>query len=134
MESCAFCRIVAGEADAHRVYESERVVAFLDANPAVRGHTLVVPVAHGDDVFANDADAGAVFEAVRTLADALERALDVDGVSVFYTTPRIVGGVDHPHVHLLPRDSADGVHLSLPRGSLDDGEATALTARVREGL
>lgn len=134
MESCAFCRIVAGETDAHRVYEGERVVAFLDANPAVRGHTLVVPVAHDDDVFANDEDAGAVFAAVRALASALERALEVDGVSVFYTTPDIVGGVDHPHVHLLPRDRGDGVHLSLPRGSLDDAEGAAVATLVRDAL
>lgn len=132
--SCPFCRVAAGDADAPRVYESEAVVAFLDANPAVRGHTLVVPRAHDGDVF-DDADgSAAVFDAVRRVARALEAVLGADGVSVFYTTPDLVGDVTHPHVHVLPRDDGDDVHLSLDRGSLDDADGERLAERVRDAV
>jgi len=127
--SCSLCAIVSGDADAHRVYEGEDVVAFLDQNPAVRGHALVVPRDHDADPL--DGEGDAVAEATRRVARALEAALDRDGVSVFYTTPTLVGDVTHPHVHVLPRDQGDDVHLALERSALDD-DAGALAERVRE--
>ncbi|GAD52538.1 Bis(5'-nucleosyl)-tetraphosphatase [Halarchaeum acidiphilum MH1-52-1] len=130
--ACHFCAIAAGDADAHRLYETDDVVAFLDANPAVRGHTLVVPTIHERDVLDDPSEAADVFAAVQTVGRALRVALDADGVSVFYTTPELVGDVTHPHVHLLPRDADDDVHLALERGTLDDAAATRLAERLRE--
>jgi histidine triad (HIT) family protein len=45
-DECIFCKIIAGELPAEKVYEDEDVAAFLDINPTTRGHTLVVPKAH----------------------------------------------------------------------------------------
>ena len=51
---CLFCKIVAGDVPAVRVHEDERTIAFMDINPATRGHLLVVPREHAADVHAID--------------------------------------------------------------------------------
>jgi len=135
MEDCAFCRIVRGEADAHRVYEDGETVAFLDADPAVRGHTLVVPKAHHASLFAPGEDAATgVFAAARVVAGAIESTLDPDGFSLFHTSGDLVGSVDHAHVHLVPRYRDDGIHVGLTRHPLPEDEGARLASRIREHL
>ena len=135
MGSCTFCEIAAGERDAHLLYETEHAVAFLDKNPAVRGHTLVAPKGHHEYLLRGDpSTATAVVETVQQVAEGLDRALHPDGVSVFYTSADIAGQITHAHVHLLPRDVDDDVRIALPRTKLDHDEAAQLTARVREHL
>ena len=132
-EDCEFCRIAAGDRSAHLLYENDRTIAFLDANPAVRGHSLVVPRIHEPELLAlEDGTSTAIFESVRTVANALETVLDPDGFSVFHTSGSLVGTVDHAHVHLLPRTDDDDVSLSLSRDRLESDEASELATRVQE--
>ncbi|WP_137289098.1 HIT family protein [Natronorubrum halophilum] len=134
-DECEFCRIVAGDRSAHVLYEDDRTIAFLDANPAVRGHSLVVPRVHEQELLAVDeAMSAAVFDSVRTVANALEAVLDPDGFSVFHTSGPLVGTVDHAHVHLLPRTVDDDVSLSLFRDRLESDDASTLATRVRSSL
>ncbi|SDJ36990.1 HIT family protein [Natronorubrum texcoconense] len=134
-DECEFCRIAAGDRPAHVLYEDDRTIAFLDANPAVRGHSLVVPRVHEPELLAvDDATSTAVFESVRTVANALEAVLDPDGFSVFHTSGPLVGTVDHAHVHLLPRTGDDDVSLSLSRDRLESDDASTLATRVRESV
>ncbi|WP_123538423.1 HIT family protein [Halosimplex salinum] len=135
MEDCTFCHIVEGDESAHLLYEGEEVVAFLDANPAVRGHTLVVPRAHVDDVLlADESTARAVSETARAVALAMRETLRPDGFSVFHTTGGLVGNVEHAHLHLLPRFEGDGLGLSLSRERLADHDPERLVSRIGEGL
>ncbi|MBZ6495782.1 HIT family protein [Natrinema longum] len=135
MDDCEFCRIVAGERPAHVLYEDERTVAFLDENPAVTGHTLVVPTLHEEGLVTTDESTSmAVFETVRTVGNALKAALEPTGFSVFHTSGPLVGTVDHAHVHLVPRFADDDVTLSLSRDRLDPDEGTRLRDRVRTQL
>ncbi|PCR89193.1 HIT family protein [Natrinema ejinorense] len=135
MDDCEFCRIVAGERPAHVLYEDERTVAFLDENPAMTGHTLVVPTVHEEDLVTTDESTSmAVFETVRTVGNALKAALEPTGFSVFHTSGPLVGTVDHAHVHLVPRFADDDVTLSLSRDRLDPDEGTRLRDRVRTQL
>ncbi|WP_226480629.1 HIT family protein [Natrinema amylolyticum] len=132
---CEFCRIAAGERSAHVLYEDDRTVAFLDENPAMTGHSLVIPRTHEEDVLTIDEPTStAVFETVRTVSNALEAALEPSGFSVFHTSGPLVGTVDHAHVHLVPRFADDDVALSLPRDRLEADEATRLRNRVRATL
>lgn len=132
MAQCPFCAIAAGERPAHRLDETDRTLAFLDRNPAVEGHALVVPKRHRAFLFTEDASvATAVFEGVRRLVWALDRTLEPDGVSLFYTSADLVGTVAHAHVHVLPRYDGDDIHLALARGSLDEAAAARLAERVR---
>lgn len=135
MAMCPFCRIVAGELDAHLLYEDEQTAAFLDDNPATDGHTLVVPKPHLGALFAADPTLStAVFKTVHRVANAIDRTMAPDGISLFYTTRGLVGSVDHAHVHLVPRYRDDDIHLALFREQLDDSEARELVARLKDTL
>lgn len=135
MESCTFCRIARGEEAAAVLYENEHTVAFLDADPAVLGHSLVIPSTHREFLFTDDASiTTAVFETVRIVSRAIDRAIDPDGISIFYTSPELVGRITHSHVHLVPRHEDDGIHLSLTRYPTDEKEAAALAERIRDAL
>ncbi|WP_254762051.1 HIT family protein [Natrinema marinum] len=134
-DDCEFCDIIAGDRPAHVLYEDERTLAFLDANPAVTGHALVVPRAHEEDLLTIDeATSAAVFETARTVASGLEAALEPDGFSAFHTSGPLVGRIEHAHLHVVPRFADDDVSLSLARTDLADGEAAAVAERVRAHL
>lgn len=93
-----FTKIVRGELPCYKIYEDERVLAFLDIEPEAEGHTLVIPKVEVDRVYdLGDEDYEAVMAAVKKLARHME---DVTGQR---TMIKIVGtDVPHAHVHLLP--------------------------------
>lgn len=135
MAECQFCRIVAGDEPAHVLYRDDDTLAFLDENPAIDGHTLVVPTAHLEELITAEAPIpGTVFRTVQRVARAIQTALEPDGFSVFHTSGGLVGSVDHAHVHLLPRYEADSISLALSRRSLDAPKAAALREEIRAGL
>jgi histidine triad (HIT) family protein len=146
MPGCSFCDVVSGEAAAYVLHEDDRTLAFLDMNPAARGHTLVVPKDHRAELLAGveapvsldeeddqpPADASDVFETVETVSRRLDDRLDPDGFSVFYTTETLVGTVTHAHVHLVPRDDGDDISLALDRRPLDETWAAEVARTVQE--
>lgn len=135
MAECPFCRIAAGDEPAHVLYRDDDALAFLDENPAIEGHTLVIPVAHRTELITADAPVpGAVFRTVQRVARAIEDALEPDGFSVFHTSGGLVGSVDHAHVHLLPRYEADSISIALSRRPLDATAAAALRAEIKAAL
>ena len=80
---CLFCKIVAGELPAMIVAEDERTIAFMDINPATRGHALVIPRAHTRDLYAVDPDdLAAVAVAAQQLATKARDNLGADGVNL----------------------------------------------------
>lgn len=108
-KECVFCAIVRGEAPAHKVYEDEHVVAFLDRTPLFFGHVLVVPTAHVVTLPELPSDAVApLFARVQWLAAAVPQALDAEGS--FVAMNNIVSqSVPHLHVHVVPRRKGDGL-------------------------
>ncbi len=132
---CVFCDIAAGRAEAHRIHGTDDVVAFLDVNPAVEGHTLVAPRTHVEDIVLAEPELSlSVFRAVRAVAGALEAVLGVDAHTVVHTSGSLVGSVDHAHVHVLPRTPDDGVSLGLTRRELDPDRGAALADRLRAAV
>jgi histidine triad (HIT) family protein len=111
--SCLFCRIIAGEVPASKVYEDERVIAFNDINPQAPTHVLVVPRRHVATL--NDlepGDDGIVGELVRRgAAIAQERGLDGGYRTVFNCNADAGQTVFHIHLHVI-----GGRKLSWPPG------------------
>ncbi len=106
---CLFCRIAAGELPCHKVAEDEHTLAFLDINPATRGHTLVIPKNHGTNVLdtAPD-DLAAVARMVQKVAQQVEHALHPDGINIVQNNRPAAGQVVmHYHVHIIPRQQGD---------------------------
>jgi nicotinamidase/pyrazinamidase len=106
-----FTKIIDGEIPSYRVYEDDRVVAFLDINPVEPGHTLLVPRTEVPDLFDLDPpDYRALWRAARTVADAIEASTGCERVVV------LVFGYDvpHAHVHLIPTTRRTGFPFPQP--------------------
>jgi histidine triad (HIT) family protein len=110
---CLFCKIVAGDIPSVRVHEDERTVAFMDINPATRGHVLVVPREHAADVLAIDPeDLKAVVLAAKGLAQRVRDKLGADGVNLLNSTGSVAWQtVFHFHMHVIPRYEDDPLRL-----------------------
>ena len=95
-----FSKIIEGEIPAYKIYEDEKTFAFLDINPEVRGHVLVVPKVEVDKIYElSDEDWVALWASVKKIAQHME---DVTGRR---TLMKVVGtDVPHAHVHLTPFD------------------------------
>ena len=105
MEECIFCRIISGQAPAHVVDETDRVIAFL----SLENHPLVVPRAHIPDIFAlDDATAADVMQEAVTIANAVKHGLGCDGVYLTQANGEAAGqDVFHFHLHVYPRWHGD---------------------------
>lgn len=133
MRDCIFCGIAAGDEPAHVLYEDALTVAFLDINPVTRGHTLVIPRAHADDMWdVGEEDALAVMRTARVVAGTLRRALEPAGCNLFQATRAIAGQtVFHLHVHVIPRYDATELGIQLGRRGAEDGELEEVAEAVR---
>jgi histidine triad (HIT) family protein len=110
---CLFCRIVSGELPSTRIDEDDRVVAFMDINPATRGHVLVVPREHSTDLTEiPDEDLEAVVLMARRIAVRQKDRLGADGVNLLNSCGRVAWQtVFHFHMHAIPRYAGDPLRL-----------------------
>ena len=135
---CVFCRIVGGELPAFKVYEDERTLAFLDANPSAPGHTLIIPKAHVarvEDLPAEDAEA--LFRALHGLVGRIQEAVGSPASTVGINNGRESGQeVPHVHIHVIPRTRGDrgGIVQGIARGHGRPGreEMDRIAGRIRE--
>lgn len=103
-EDCIFCKIVAGDIPARRVYADEVAIAFLDLGPWSRGHTLVIPREHVSDLLADPPQLAAIGPAVDATARLLVDRLGADGINLLSSARPVAGQeIFHLHVHLIPR-------------------------------
>jgi histidine triad (HIT) family protein len=132
MSSCIFCAIVSGAAPARIVHDDDRTLAFMDLFPLTRGHALVIPKVHSENLFdAEPDDALAVMRTAQVVARAAMRAYEPDGLNLLQTNGvAAMQTVFHLHVHVLPRYRDDGFKVSFDRrqgtGAELDDSATAL--------
>jgi histidine triad (HIT) family protein len=100
-----FGKILRGEAQAHKVYEDEHTLAFMDLFPQSRGHTLVVPKYDAESLFDAPPEVlGQLITGVQKVAAAVREALEPDGIQVFQFNGRAAGqSVFHLHFHIVPR-------------------------------
>ena len=136
MTGCVFCSIAADNSPAHRLYENANTLAFLDIEPATRGHTLVIPKQHYETI--TDAPEGiveAVFRTVRRVAVTLESVYEPDGVNIVQSNNMIAGQeVFHAHVHVIPRYEDDDIALSWIPEDIDKAEQQKIATRIRNEL
>jgi len=114
---CLFCALARREGEVSMVHEDERTVTFMDIQPVVPGHVLVVPRAHATYLADLDPEDGAqLFRAGQRAASALRRAdLRCEGVNLFLADGEAAGqDVFHVHLHVIPRYPGDGFGLRLP--------------------
>ena len=130
MADCIFCKIVAGELPAAVVGSDERVLAFLDINPATRGHTLVIPRAHVEDIHEiGSEDLAAAIALAQTIAVRARERLGADGVNLLHSSGSAAWQtVFHFHIHVIPRYLGDPLRLPWVPAPGDASEIAAAAA------
>ncbi len=134
--TCVFCRIIRGEIPAHRIYEDEAVLAFLDVGPVVTGHTLVVPKTHYQDIFEiPDQIIAGVSSRLPRLARAVAAATHVSACHILVNNGReAMQSVPHLHYHIIPRQAGDGFNVPWHPGRLPGERAGELVAAIAGAL
>ena len=127
---CLFCTIVAGEIPSTVVAQDERTISFMDINPATRGHALVIPRAHSQDLLSVESDdLAACAHAAQLLAARAKEVLGADGVNLINSC-----GADawqtifHFHIHVIPRYKGDPLKLPWVPAPGDSEEIAATAA------
>jgi len=132
-DDCIFCAILGGRLPATVIREDERTVAFMDINPATRGHCLVIPREHHTDaIVADPADVAACAVAAAELAGRAVDRLGADGAAIVsFARPAAGQTVFHLHFHVVPRYLDDGLELPwVPRPG-DPAEISAAAEALR---
>ena len=117
--SSIFTKIIEGEIPAYKIAEDENHLAFLDAMPLVKGHTLVIPKNETDFIFdLENEDFKNLWSFAQTVAKKLEKAYPSQRIAV-----AVVGlGVPHAHIHLIPIDKMDDMNFKNERLKLSGDE------------
>ena len=134
---CIFCKIINGEIPAVKVLDEELVVAFMDISPSSKGHMLVVPKNHAENIFEiPESDLATLIKAVKKCAGAAKDVLRADGVTILQLNGKASDQiVPHLHIHVIPRWENDGLSVStweMKPGDME--EIQAIARKIREHI
>ena len=111
MSECIFCKIIDGSIPSAKIYEDEHVYAFMDIMPLTKGHALVIPKNHKENVYdLSEEEASNLFKVVPKIASALKETFGPVGMNLLNNNGAPAGqSVFHFHLHFIPRyDQTDG--------------------------
>ena len=122
-----FSKIIQGIIPSYKIIEDERFYAFLDINPLVKGHVLVIPKTETDKFFDLDDDyLSGMLVFSKPIARAMEKVFDCNRVGL-----SVVGlEVPHAHLHLIPINSADDLNFNRRKLKLSNEEFEKIRDRI----
>ena len=131
MSDCLFCKIIAGEIPCQKIFEDAATFSFLDIGPVSKGHALVVPKTHAQDLSAGShEDAKALMETVHHLAPAIMQAVGAQGYNLGMNHGEVAGQeVMHTHLHIMPRFAGQSRTFTKTHPSKEELEAIAVSIR-----
>jgi len=117
-EDCIFCKIAAGEIPSKTIYEDERFRVILDLGPATKGHALILPKDHADNLYElPDEIAESVLPVAKKVAAMMKKNLKCDGLNLVQNNGEVAGQtVMHFHMHMIPRYADDGQQIGWKPG------------------
>lgn len=129
--STLFSKIIAGELPSYKIAEDDSFFAFLDINPLVKGHTLVVPKKEVDYIFdLEDNELAAMHVFAKKVAQAIEKAIPCQRIGV-----AVMGlEVPHAHIHLIPIQKESDMIISNPKLKLSSEEFAEIAQRIKAQL
>ena len=135
-DDCIFCKIANGIIPSHTLYEDENFKVIFDLGPATKGHALILPKKHFDNIYEmDDETASKVFVLAKKMATAMTKAFDCDGFNVIQNNGECAGqSVFHFHMHLIPRYKGDQVGITWHPGELSDADKEEILLKVKEQL
>ncbi|VAW12633.1 hypothetical protein MNBD_BACTEROID05-1255 [hydrothermal vent metagenome] len=133
MNDCIFCKIVKGEIPSpNKIYEDREVLGLLDIEPVNKGHVIVIPKKHSEDILHTDDELlKYTILVVKKLAKTIQKAVKASGVNININNGKDAGQVIfHPHIHIIPRFANDD--LKLWKGKrYNEGEMEELTDKIK---
>lgn len=135
-DDCIFCKIANGEIPSATAYEDSICRVILDVNPANKGHALIIPKEHFDNIYSMDAETAAkIFTIATEVAKAQKAELNPDGLNILQNNGEAAGQtVFHFHMHLVPRYIKDNVTMTWIPGKADTEELSALSKALRKRI
>jgi histidine triad (HIT) family protein len=132
-EDCIFCKVVAGEIPSEVVDSDERTVSVMDINPATRGHVVVMPKSHSENLLTVDErDLAATMAAVRRLVGRMNETISPAGFNILNNMGRAAWqSIFHFHVHVIPRYEDDPLQLPWLPEPADPKELSRVAAELR---
>jgi len=133
---CIFCKIVRGEIPCAEVYSDDSILAFLDIGPISKGHTLVIPKKHYNNLFDMPDDMGNhLLKVMQKVGSAIMKATGATGINVVMNNYPSAGQViPHAHWHLIPRIEGDGL-FKVKQGKYDSNdEMLTLANKIKENI
>ena len=134
MQDCIFCKIAKGEVPSKKVYEDDDIIAFLDINPANKGHTLVASKNHYENIFSVDEEIlKKMISVVKVIAEKIKNSLECDGINIMQNNGKHAGQlVNHIHFHIIPRFPGDRVLITYQRMQLTEEEFNEIQKDLSE--
>jgi len=137
MADTIFSKILRGEIPCHKLYEDDRVLAFLDIGPLSEGHALVIPKAEVATLGElDDESAAAIGRVLPRLCRALVKVTGVEEYNVLQNNGAGAHqAVFHVHFHIIPKPDHDqGLAIKWPARSLDNERGAELASAIRDAL
>ena len=114
---CIFCKIANHEIPSKVVYEDNKYLAFLDLSQTTKGHTLVIPKKHSNNIFELDDENSDIMGVVKVVANKLKKSLNPIGLNIISNNQKPLQSVEHFHIHLIPRYDNDGFDIGFTDNS-----------------
>ena len=135
-EDCIFCKIAKGDIPSATIYESNDFKCILDVAPANRGHALIIPKEHSDNIYELDADMAAkVFSFATVAAKAIKEETGCEGLNIIQNNGEIAGQtVNHFHMHIVPRFKDDEVKVTWKQHSTESDAQNELARAIKNRL
>lgn len=135
-QGCLFCNIANGMMESATIFENSEFRVILDKFPGAKGHTLIIPKEHIEDIYDLDAEtAGKLFALATIVAKSLKKILNCDGMNLLQNNGIIAGQtVFHFHLHLIPRYNNDGLKFAWETMKFSDDELGAIAAEIKKEL
>ena len=130
---CIFCKIAAGEVPSFKVYEDDKTLAFLDIAPVNKGHTLIIPKKHFENMEdISEEELAHLMIAVKKVGAAIKSTLGVAGYNIIENNDPVAGQIiPHIHFHIVPRTDGDSLKL-WPQGKYLEGEAEEIYEKIKK--
>ncbi len=131
-QQCPFCLMVQGEIPVKKLYEDEVCMAFLDINPANKGHTLLIPKDHVPVVASlNDADIGHIFKVANMISKALFEGLESQGTNIIVSNGPAAGQkAPHAIINIIPRQEGDKVSIAWEPQKAEEAELEEVLKKI----
>lgn len=135
-EDCIFCKLANGVFETNTVYEDDSFRAIMDISPSAKGHVIILPKEHADNVFEIPEETVAKgFVVAKKIAGAVKKVTGCDGVNILQNNGEAAGQtVFHFHIHVIPRFNDDDIKITWKPNEADASQLKEMAMKIASNL